>query len=211
MQPATSACLREPRFSFVHGHRCADRVAPLAPTTGPGGSTSATSPSWTRCSAWAHVPGLTSRPRNPTVFQSRRTRAPTPAGSTSARVELLRQVMARHGDGETPLWATAFGWNALPAARSPGSACPAAAQAGVRRRRSPGAARIGRGSGRSSGLPIPRSPGGWSLARLCALRRRRYRAAGGAALTRAAAPTACCRPARTRSIIPRCTTAPAGA
>ena len=27
--------------------------------------------------------------------------------------------MARHGDGETPLWATAFGWNALPAAVSP--------------------------------------------------------------------------------------------
>ena len=36
-----------------------------------------------------------------------------------ARVELLRQVMARHGDGDTPLWATAFGWNALPAAVSP--------------------------------------------------------------------------------------------
>ncbi len=36
-----------------------------------------------------------------------------------ARVELLRQVMARHGDDKTPLWATAFGWNALPAAASP--------------------------------------------------------------------------------------------
>ncbi len=35
------------------------------------------------------------------------------------RVELLRQVMARHGDGDTPLWATAFGWNALSADQSP--------------------------------------------------------------------------------------------
>jgi hypothetical protein len=35
------------------------------------------------------------------------------------RVELLRQVMERHGDGETPLWATAFGWNALTPDKSP--------------------------------------------------------------------------------------------
>ena len=35
------------------------------------------------------------------------------------RVELLRQVMARHGDGGTPLWATSFGWNALPVEESP--------------------------------------------------------------------------------------------
>ncbi len=32
------------------------------------------------------------------------------------RVELLRQVMLTHGDAATPLWGTAFGWNALPAA-----------------------------------------------------------------------------------------------
>ena len=30
------------------------------------------------------------------------------------RIELLRQVMLRHGDVATPIWATAFGWNALP-------------------------------------------------------------------------------------------------
>ncbi|MCB9106707.1 MAG: O-antigen ligase family protein [Anaerolineales bacterium] len=30
------------------------------------------------------------------------------------RIELLRQVMLNHGDAETPIWATAFGWNALP-------------------------------------------------------------------------------------------------
>ncbi|MFN8458985.1 MAG: O-antigen ligase family protein [Anaerolineae bacterium] len=31
------------------------------------------------------------------------------------RAELLRQVMLTYGDAATPLWATAFGWNALPA------------------------------------------------------------------------------------------------
>jgi O-antigen ligase len=30
------------------------------------------------------------------------------------RLELLHQVMLNHGDGETPIWATGFGWNALP-------------------------------------------------------------------------------------------------
>jgi O-antigen ligase len=30
------------------------------------------------------------------------------------RAALLRQVMVRHGDAGTPLWATSFGWNALP-------------------------------------------------------------------------------------------------
>jgi len=30
------------------------------------------------------------------------------------RVALLREVMKRHGDAQTPLWAVEFGWNALP-------------------------------------------------------------------------------------------------
>jgi O-antigen ligase len=30
------------------------------------------------------------------------------------RVELLRRVMLAHGDADTPVWAVAFGWNALP-------------------------------------------------------------------------------------------------
>ncbi|MCX6031131.1 MAG: O-antigen ligase family protein [Chloroflexi bacterium] len=42
--------------------------------------------------------------------------APANAGALNfARVTLLRQVMLRHGDASTPIWATAFGWNALPA------------------------------------------------------------------------------------------------
>ncbi|MDH7484999.1 MAG: O-antigen ligase family protein [Anaerolineae bacterium] len=31
------------------------------------------------------------------------------------RTALLREVMEEHGDGQTPLWAVEFGWNALPA------------------------------------------------------------------------------------------------
>lgn len=31
-----------------------------------------------------------------------------------ARPALLRRVMVEHGDGATPIWLTAFGWNALP-------------------------------------------------------------------------------------------------
>ena len=30
------------------------------------------------------------------------------------RVELARNIMVRYGDADTPIWATAFGWNALP-------------------------------------------------------------------------------------------------
>ncbi|MBN1992278.1 MAG: O-antigen ligase family protein [Anaerolineae bacterium] len=33
-----------------------------------------------------------------------------------SRIELLRQVMLHHDDPAPPIWATAFGWNALPAA-----------------------------------------------------------------------------------------------
>ena len=45
------------------------------------------------------------------------------------RAELLRRVMERHGDGGTPLWATAFGWNALPPEKSPWGGVGEAAQA----------------------------------------------------------------------------------
>ncbi len=31
-----------------------------------------------------------------------------------SRITLLRDVMLGHGDADTPIWATAFGWNALP-------------------------------------------------------------------------------------------------
>ena len=32
-----------------------------------------------------------------------------------SRVVALREIMLAHGDGKTPLWASAWGWNALPA------------------------------------------------------------------------------------------------
>ncbi len=37
-----------------------------------------------------------------------------PEALNFGRIGLLHQVMLRHGDGGSPLWATAFGWNALP-------------------------------------------------------------------------------------------------
>jgi len=40
---------------------------------------------------------------------------PRPDALNFRRAELLQEVMLRHGDASTPLWATAFGWNALPA------------------------------------------------------------------------------------------------
>lgn len=50
------------------------------------------------------------------------------------RAAAARDVMARHGDAHTPLWATSFGWNALPRDRtgepSPWGAVSADAQAG---------------------------------------------------------------------------------
>ena len=38
-----------------------------------------------------------------------------PAALNFGRAALVRDVMRRHGDAAAPLWATAFGWNALPA------------------------------------------------------------------------------------------------
>ncbi|MCB0167081.1 MAG: O-antigen ligase family protein [Anaerolineae bacterium] len=41
--------------------------------------------------------------------------APAPDQLNFRRAELIRQVMLNHGDGDTPIWATGFGWVALPA------------------------------------------------------------------------------------------------
>jgi len=50
-----------------------------------------------------------------------------------SRLELVHQVMLKYGDGDTPIWATAFGWNALPAnwsgAKSPWKSDTPSAQA----------------------------------------------------------------------------------
>ena len=40
---------------------------------------------------------------------------PAPDTLNFRRAELARQVMLNHGDADTPVWATAFGWVALPA------------------------------------------------------------------------------------------------
>ena len=41
--------------------------------------------------------------------------APAPDQLNFRRAELIRQIMLNHGDGDTPIWATGFGWVALPA------------------------------------------------------------------------------------------------
>lgn len=48
-----------------------------------------------------------------------------PARLNFARASLLRGVMLRHGDGDTPLWAAAFGWNAAPGPSSAAGVAPA--------------------------------------------------------------------------------------
>jgi hypothetical protein len=50
----------------------------------------------------------------PYGFDSEPTDPAQPDTLNFSRLELLRQVMLGHGDADTPVWATAFGWNALP-------------------------------------------------------------------------------------------------
>ncbi|MEM7344103.1 MAG: O-antigen ligase family protein [Chloroflexota bacterium] len=50
----------------------------------------------------------------PYGFDSEPNDPATPDRLTFSRISLLRQVMLVHQDQETPIWATAFGWNALP-------------------------------------------------------------------------------------------------
>lgn len=47
-------------------------------------------------------------------FEAEPEAPPQPDRLNFRRLELLRQVMLAHGDVETPIWTTAFGWNALP-------------------------------------------------------------------------------------------------
>lgn len=54
----------------------------------------------------------------PYGFDAAPTASPEPSQLNFSRAELLRQVMLNHDDSATPLWATAFGWNALPSAWS---------------------------------------------------------------------------------------------
>ncbi|MDX1521467.1 MAG: O-antigen ligase family protein, partial [Anaerolineae bacterium] len=51
----------------------------------------------------------------PYGFDSEPGDAAAPDRLNFQRLALLRQVMLDHGDTGTPIWATAFGWNALPA------------------------------------------------------------------------------------------------
>ena len=50
----------------------------------------------------------------PYGFEGEPTAPPDEAGLNFRRAELQRQVMVAHDDEAKPMWATAFGWNALP-------------------------------------------------------------------------------------------------
>ena len=82
-----------------------------------------------RCTSWARGDWFDIAAAQPYGFSAPPDAAADPERLNFGRIELLRQVMARHGDDKTPLWATAFGWNALPAAASPWGGVGEAAQA----------------------------------------------------------------------------------
>jgi O-antigen ligase len=50
----------------------------------------------------------------PYGFDQEPTTPPNEKSLNFARAELLRQTMVAHGDGDKPVWASAFGWSALP-------------------------------------------------------------------------------------------------
>ncbi len=50
----------------------------------------------------------------PYGFDQEPTTAPNEKSLNFARAELLRQTMVAHGDEDKPVWASAFGWSALP-------------------------------------------------------------------------------------------------
>jgi O-antigen ligase len=50
----------------------------------------------------------------PYGFDQEPTAPPSEKSLNFARAELLRQTMVTHGDGDKPVWATTFGWSALP-------------------------------------------------------------------------------------------------
>ncbi|MGE5603997.1 MAG: O-antigen ligase family protein [Nitrososphaerales archaeon] len=87
-------------------------AAALAPTTEDGGANLSDITYLDRLyglggRAWFDYPAV-----QPYGFSDSPDRAPDPARLDFSRAGLLRQVMLRHADGATPLWATAFGWDA---------------------------------------------------------------------------------------------------
>ena len=56
----------------------------------------------------------------PYGFEHEPTAPPREEDLNFARPDLLRQVMVAHDDGHKPIWATAFGWSALPQAQAEG-------------------------------------------------------------------------------------------
>ena len=120
--------------------------------------------------------------------------------------------MARHGDDKTPLWATTFGWNALPAAKSPWGGVGEEAQAAYAAQALAKARADWPWLGPlfwAADCPDRPADDPWLGFALCGDGGAERPV--GAALAGPLRRPWCCRPVSMPSIIPRCATAAAGA
>ncbi|MDQ1301631.1 MAG: hypothetical protein QG637_1553, partial [Chloroflexota bacterium] len=90
-------------------------LAALAPNTEPGGANMSDVAFLAALYRAAAQPWFDVVAAQPYGFASPPDASASPAALNFARATLLREVMLRHGDGAKRVWATAFGWNALPA------------------------------------------------------------------------------------------------
>jgi len=89
-------------------------LAALAPNTEPGGANMSDVAFLDALYRAGGRPWFDAAAAQPYGFSAPATAPADPAAFNFARAQLLREVMVRHGDGRKRLWATAFGWNALP-------------------------------------------------------------------------------------------------
>ena len=136
-------------------------AAPTRPTRSRAAPTRAMSPTSTRLYSLGARTWFDIAASEPYGFSLPPAARPTPKNMLDfGRAASLRQVMLRHGDTGTPLWATSFGWNALPSGWS-GPASPWGQVTSASRRAMPAwrwlrPGRPGPGWGHFSGLPTAR-------------------------------------------------------
>ncbi|MGC8782757.1 MAG: hypothetical protein ACP5UQ_17990, partial [Anaerolineae bacterium] len=89
-------------------------LAALAPNTEPGGANMSDLAFLDALYRAGGRPWFDAVAGQPYGFSAPADEPASPAVLNFARVQLLREIMVRHGDGRKRIWATAFGWNALP-------------------------------------------------------------------------------------------------
>lgn len=89
-------------------------LAALAPNTEPGGANMSDVAFLEALYRAGGRPWFDAAAAQPYGFSASPAAPAAPATLNFARAQLLREVMMRYGDGRKRLWATAFGWNALP-------------------------------------------------------------------------------------------------